>query len=140
MPVQFFSEKVFFSLQNSSFYALWLKRIISDNKKELANLNYIFCSDEYLLKVNQDYLNHNYYTDVIAFDNAESEKMIEGDVFISIDRIRENATSLSVPFDLELSRVLVHGLLHLLGYRDKTDEEKVLMREKEEACISLQKQ
>ncbi len=97
--------------------------------KKLVTLTYIFCSDEYLLQINQQYLQHDYYTDVITFPYSNTE--IEGDIFISIDRIRDNAQSLNIPEKTELHRVMVHGLLHLIGYDDKTPELKKLMQEKE---------
>jgi probable rRNA maturation factor len=104
---------------------------------ELEELNYIFCSDEYLHQMNLTYLNHDTLTDIITFDNSEAEQIIEGDIFISIDRVKENSEEFDVLFETELHRVLVHGLLHLFGYKDKSEREKVLMREKEEACLSL---
>lgn len=139
MPVHFFSEDTSFQLEGSDSYSSWVNQIISNHSFELQDLNYIFCSDDYLLKINQEHLNHDYYTDIITFDNSESPAEIEGDIFISVDRVTENAKENSSPFQNELSRVLAHGLLHLFGFSDKTDEEKKVMREKEDACISLQK-
>lgn len=139
MSIHFFVEEVAFELDNASEYSHWLQLIILSHKRSLVNLNYIFCSDEYLLKMNQERLGHDYYTDIITFDNSESDQEIEGDIFISIERARENATANSATIDNEISRLLAHGLLHLLGQGDKTPEEKKVMREKEDACISLQK-
>jgi rRNA maturation RNase YbeY len=99
-------------------------------------LNYIFCSDEYLLTINQQYLNHDFYTDIITFDNSEEEGIVEGDIFVSLDRIRENANELNKPFEEELFRVLAHGVLHLVGYDDINDEQELEMREKEDLYLS----
>ena len=100
-------------------------------------LNYIFCSDAFLLSLNVEYLNHNTLTDVITFDNSDDSKGIQGEIYISIDRIRENAKKYRVPFERELHRVMIHGLLHLLGYADKTPLQKKMMRKKESTYLSL---
>lgn len=113
----------------------WLEKIAIRESREIGELNYIFCSDDYLLKVNQEYLNHDFFTDIITFDYSESH--IEGDIYISVDRVKENAMSIEVSFKNELHRVLAHGLLHLLGYKDKSEKERKEMRLKEEACLSL---
>ena len=114
----------------------WLKKLILDEEKKVGNINYIFCDDEYLLKVNQDFLNHDYYTDIITFDYVKG-KTISGDIFISLTRISENASTLSNSFEKELLRVLAHGVLHLCGYKDKSDEEEKEMRAKEDFYINL---
>ncbi len=116
-------------------YIKWLKKLIEKEGFSLVELNYIFCSDEYLLHVNQQYLHHDFYTDIITFDNSDKEFEIEGDIFISVDRVKENAKELSVPFSTELKRVMSHGVLHLCGYGDKTKEEIELMRKKENEAI-----
>lgn len=139
MPIHFFSEEIPFTLSNPKKHSSWLINIIESHHKKVANLNYIFCSDEYLLQINKAHLNHDFYTDIITFDSSESRDEIEGDIFISIDRVEENASKLQVTFDNELARVMAHGILHLLGFDDKTPGEKKIMREKEEACLSLQK-
>ena len=110
----------------------WVEKLILDEEKKVGNINYIFCDDEYLLKVNQDFLNHDYYTDIITFDYVKG-KTISGDIFISLTRISENASTLSK----ELLRVLAHGVLHLCGYKDKSDEEEKEMRAKEDFYINL---
>lgn len=115
----------------------WLFSLIAQYDYDLELLNYIFCTDEYLLNINREYLEHDYYTDIITFDNSEEEGTIESDIFISIDRVNENASGMNVPFDKELLRVLCHGLLHLVGFKDKTEEEAQIMRSKEDECISL---
>ena len=114
-----------------------LETVLAKEEQHAKTINYIFCSDDYLLKINKEYLNHDTLTDIITFDNSEEEGKIEADIFISIDRIKENALSLKKDFDQELHRVIIHGLLHLLGYNDKTDDDKAEMRKKEDACLSL---
>jgi len=101
----------------------------------MGDLNYIFMSDEELLKINQQYLNHDTYTDIITFDNSEDEGCIHGDIFISIDRVTENAENFKTEFETELRRVLAHGLLHLCGYKDKSEKEAELMRGMEENAL-----
>ena len=114
----------------------WIEKLILDEEKKVGNINYIFCDDEYLLKVNQDFLNHDYYTDIITFDYVKG-KTISGDIFISLTRISENASILSSSFEKELLRILGHGVLHLWGYKDKSDEEQKEMRMKEDFYINL---
>lgn len=114
----------------------WLKNIILNENKKIGDINYIFCDDEYLLKINQEYLNHDYYTDIITFDYVKG-KTISGDIFISLPRVSENASSLSKDFDAEFYRVLAHGILHLCGYKDKTEKEISEMRNKEDFYLSI---
>jgi probable rRNA maturation factor len=114
----------------------WLLDIANQYGYEIAEINYIFCSDEYLLDINKTYLNHDYYTDIITFDNSEEDKTIESDIFISLDRVADNEQSLDVPRGTELIRVMAHGLLHLCGLKDKTDQEAQEMRKAEEIGIS----
>lgn len=137
MSVHFFSEDVPNPITESELITRWLEGIIIEHNYTLQELNYIFCSDQYLHKMNLSYLNHDTYTDIITFDNSELEHEIEGDVFISTDRIKENAADFKSSFDDELHRVLCHGLLHLLGFGDKSESEKAEMRKKEDACLSL---
>ena len=101
----------------------------------LERLDYIFCDDEYLLSINRQFLQHDYYTDIITFPYAAKGMPLSGDIYISIDRVRENAASLVIPFQKELLRVLVHGLLHLCGYRDKTKAEIIRMRAREDQAL-----
>lgn len=110
---------------------VWLEKISEEEKKQIKNLVYVFCSDTYLLKKNIKYLNHNNLTDVITFDYCE-EKLVSGDVLISIDRVKENAVKFNVSFLTELYRIMAHGLLHLLGYKDKTNKQKEIMQKKED--------
>lgn len=139
MSVNFFVEEIDFDLDDQKIISQWLEKIATKYDSSIREINYIFCSDDYLLQINKEYLNHDYYTDIITFDNAEEEGLIEGDIFISIDRVNDNAFQLKIAFREELHRVIVHGLLHLLGFGDKSDAEKKVMREKENACLSLLK-
>ena len=137
MAVHFFSEDVPFELPEKLRRKRWLKKLADTSGFRIKELNYIFCSDEYLYQMNVDYLNHDTYTDIITFDNSEKTGELEGDIFVSVDRVRENAISLKVEEGTELTRVLAHGLLHLMGYKDKNKEEASLMRSKEEEAIEL---
>lgn len=114
----------------------WVENIIISEGKKLGEINYIFCDDEYLLKVNQDFLQHDYYTDIITFDYVKG-KTISGDIFVSVTRIKDNAEVLQKDFQSEFHRVVAHGVLHLCGYKDKTDEEEKQMRAKENFYIRL---
>ena len=134
--VSFHSEQTDFSIQNQNQVETWLTQVCRQENKKLRELTFVFCSDDYLLQVNQDFLQHDYYTDVITFDYCE-EQNVSGDIFISIDRVVENASSVGVSFPDELHRVMVHGMLHLLGYKDKTVAEKTEMTSKEDYYLSL---
>jgi probable rRNA maturation factor len=136
--VLFFSVKTQFKLKNPRKTSLWLGRICQSGGRELESLNYIFCSDAYLVDLNKKYLKHSTLTDILTFDYSDSTR-INGEIYISIPRIKENAKIFKQSFDSELRRVLSHGLLHLLGYNDKTKSQKAEMRRKEEACLSLWK-
>lgn len=118
------------------FYTEWLSRVASIENKELGDITLIFCSDVYLLKINQDYLDHDYYTDIITFDYSENS-IISGDLFISLEMVAENAINNNVSFINEINRVVVHGVLHLIGYKDKSDEDALLMRQKENQMLDL---
>jgi probable rRNA maturation factor len=134
--IHFFNEDVDFKVSHPRKTKAWLKSIVIAENYELNQLNYIFCSDEYLLTINQQYLNHDFYTDIITFDNSEEEGIVEGDIFVSIDRVRENAQELNKSFEEELLRVLAHGALHLVGYDDLEDEQELEMRKKEDFYLS----
>lgn len=118
------------------FFVSWLGELCKIEGKELGELSIIFCSDEYLLQMNIEHLQHDYYTDIITFDYCEGDVVL-GDLFISVDRVKENSEQLGEMFHVELNRVVAHGVLHLLGYGDKTDEEALLMREKELFALGL---
>lgn len=137
MAINFFEEETTFRLDKRQKRKKWLKSIADSEEFKILDLNYIFCSDEYLYNINIEYLNHDTYTDIITFDNSEEEDKIEGDIFISIDRVEENSKKLQVPIEDELSRVISHGLFHLMGYKDKKKEEVEMMRTKEEFAINL---
>ncbi|TWR28673.1 rRNA maturation RNase YbeY [Mucilaginibacter achroorhodeus] len=133
MPaISFFEEDIIYKLKNKTAIRKWLKDTIEAEGYKLKELNYIFCSDEYLLQINQQYLDHDTYTDVVTFDNSEEEGVIVSDIFISIDRIRENASKFKVTEEHELHRVIIHGALHLLGYKDKSVTDKQKMTSKED--------
>ncbi|MCL6266641.1 rRNA maturation RNase YbeY [Flagellimonas myxillae] len=125
-----------FILQEKLEFTDWITRVISSEQKEVGQLDYIFCSDEYLLNLNQEYLNHDTYTDIITFDYSEGNH-ISGDIFISTDRVKENAETFNAEFRIELLRVMCHGVLHLMGYKDKTKNEALEMRKKEEEKIKM---
>lgn len=131
--IQFFYENISESVNTD--YTKWLEEIILSEEKKIGEINYIFCDDEYLLKVNQDYLQHDYYTDIITFDYVKG-KTISGEIFVSLQRISDNASTLSKDYEEELRRVLAHGVLHLSGYKDKTEEEEQLMRSKEDFYLA----
>ena len=129
-PITFFSEDVQFQLTQVDTVCAWLQRVAQQEDKTIREINYIFCSDDFLRAINEQYLQHDYYTDIITFPYDDTED-IQGDLFISIDRVEDNSKTLQVPFLQELNRVMVHGLLHLAGYGDKTEAETVQMRERE---------
>ena len=133
--IVFFNEDINFKFQGKNKFNSWLKKVTDKEGFSINNLNYIFCSDEYLHKINLEYLDHDTYTDIITFDNSEAEFIIEGDIFISIDRVRENSKTLNTVFEEEVKRVIVHGLLHLCGYDDHTPEDKAEMRRLESEYI-----
>jgi probable rRNA maturation factor len=133
--IVFFNEDINFKFQGKNKFKSWLKKVADKEGFSINNLNYIFCSDEYLHKINLEYLDHDTYTDIITFDNSEAESTIEGDIFISIERVRENSKTLNTVFEEEVKRVIVHGLLHLCGYDDHTLEDKVEMRSLESKYI-----
>lgn len=125
-----------FKLDNENYYSSWLDKTCKTEDAVIAELNYIFCDDHYLLKMNQEYLQHDYFTDIITFDYAVGKRVC-GDLYISIDRVRENAETFNVSFENELRRVMVHGVLHLMGYSDKTPTATAEMRAKEEEKLNL---
>ena len=114
----------------------WISKVCVDESYNLGDISLIFCSDEYLLDMNRTHLDHDYYTDIITFDYTDNQ-IVSGDLFISIDRVRDNATDFNVSFEHELHRVIIHGVLHLCGYKDKSDDEEKLMRTKENNALSL---
>ncbi|MDR0364220.1 MAG: rRNA maturation RNase YbeY [Bacteroidales bacterium] len=129
--VTFFVEDIDFKLSDKMKIRRWLRKIIIEEGYKTGEVNYIFCSDEYLSKLNLQYLNHKTLTDIITFDYSE-RNIISGDIFISIERVRENAVKFAASVQEELLRVIAHGVLHLCGYKDKSEEEQKLMRQKED--------
>jgi rRNA maturation RNase YbeY len=134
--IEFFSEDIDFKLINASKTSNWIDSSIINELKERGNLNFIFCSDDYLLKINQDYLQHDTYTDIVTF-NYVKKNLISGDLFISIDRIKENAKHANIDFNIELHRVIIHGVLHLIGYDDKKPSDSQEIRAKEDFYLAL---
>ncbi|WP_073237642.1 rRNA maturation RNase YbeY [Pedobacter caeni] len=137
--IHFFTEDLSYTLKKKTILKAWIKSVIENEGYALRELNFILCSDEYLLRINQQYLNHDTYTDVITFDNSEELKMIVGDIFISLERIQENAKEFKHTVADELCRVMAHGTLHLLGYKDKGKAAKTLMTEKEDYYLATLK-
>lgn len=135
--ITFETQDITFKLNESRLIARWLEFIITARGCYLDEITYIFCSDEYLYDMNRRYLNHDTYTDIITFDTSEQLGTLAGDIFISIDRVRENALTYNEPFERELHRVMAHGILHILGYGDKTPEEKKIMRLAEDKCLEV---
>ncbi len=131
-----FNYETNFILEDESIYEDWINLIITSEKKQLGEINYIFCNDEYLHKINIEYLNHDTFTDIISFDYSE-DNLLSGDIFISIERVKENALEYKAPFEDELKRVMAHGVLHYCGYKDKSDKDAELMRNKEDEKIKL---
>lgn len=139
MPTEiaFHSEGVAFRFQKQRRTVIWLRDIAAGEGKTIESLTYIFVGDAFLARLNKKYLNHDTLTDIITFDYTEKGGPVEGEIYISIPRVKENSRKFNQAFDRELRRVLAHGLLHILGYRDKTTRESARMRRKEEACLSL---
>lgn len=137
--VSFYNQDTPFAFKYKRLTSKWLKEVAASEAKKLGPVSVIFCSDKFLLDINIKYLGHEYYTDIITFDYCEGD-VLSGDLFISVDSVRENASFYGVEFDTELNRVIVHGLLHLIGYDDHSDEDIVMMRSKENYYLSLRQQ
>lgn len=131
-----FNYETDFKLQNEDRYESWINKVVASEGFSIGDINYIFCNDEYLHQINVKYLNHDTLTDIISFDYTEG-KVISGDIFLSVERIKDNALEFDVSFDLELLRVMTHGILHYCGYKDKSENDEKLMRTKEEEKIRL---
>src|SRR5690349_14452133 len=127
LPIHFFSEDIQFTLKQKILIRSWIRETILSEGYKMGELNFIFCSDDYLLEINKQYLQHDTYTDIVTFDNSDTANLIIGDIFISIDRVRENSAKFKVNERDELHRVMIHGTLHLLGYPDKGAKAKKLM-------------
>lgn len=131
-----FNYETDFELSNEQAYEDWIAEVIESEDKTEGEINYIFCDDEYLLQKNIEFLNHDTLTDIISFDYTMG-KLISGDIFISVERVKDNAADYNVSFEEELKRVMVHGILHYCGYKDKSEEDSALMREKENEKIVM---
>ena len=130
-----FNYETKFQLENETDISKWISSVISSEKFKEGDINYVFCDDDYLLKLNIKFLNHNTLTDIISFDDS-IRKILQGDIFISVERVKENAENFNVSFQEELNRVMVHGILHYCGYKDKTKTDSKIIRRKENFYIS----
>lgn len=131
-----FSSENSFAIENSTSKKLWIAEVSKREGFDIGELNYVFCSDDFLLQINQQYLNHDTYTDIISFDYSEGD-MLSGEIYISTERVLENAQERGIAFGEELDRVIIHGVLHLCGYPDKSEGEKATMRLKEDSCLAI---
>lgn len=136
MNILYYSENIDFPSINKLVITQWVKDVIGHYKHKAGYINFIFCNDNYLLDINKQFLNHDYYTDIITF-NYSTSKQISGDLFISLDTVLSNSKKFKSSFTSELHRVMIHGVLHLLGFNDKTKEEEISMRENEDFCLKL---
>lgn len=134
--ITFHTEEISYTVKNKNHIKSVIKNAIADESKKLGEIAFIVCSDDYLHKINLEHLNHDTYTDIITFDYCEND-MIAGDIFISIERIKENAIKFNQNIDIELFRIIIHGVLHLLGYKDKSPKDKKIMTEKEDFYLTL---
>jgi rRNA maturation RNase YbeY len=131
-----FNYETDFSLNDEKIYEDWISKVISSEMQHEGEINYIFCDDDYLLEINKQYLDHDTLTDIISFDYSVGNEL-HGDIFISVERVRDNAEDFKVSFEEELKRVMVHGVLHYCGYKDKSEKDEQLMREKEEEKMKM---
>lgn len=138
MAIYFSTENIDFSLSDEAKVKRWITEVVKSQGKKVGNVGYLFCDDAYLIEINRTYLNHDTYTDIITFDYVEGN-VVSGDIMISVERVRENANLFNTSFEQELYRVIIHGILHLLGQADKSEEEAKMMRKKEEDALALWK-
>ncbi|MBR6211836.1 MAG: rRNA maturation RNase YbeY [Bacteroidales bacterium] len=136
--ISYYKEDTDFIFKGKTLNNRWLRMVAGSEVRRVGDISIIFCSDNYILDVNMRYLQHDYFTDIITFDYCEGDRL-SGDLFISVDSVRENALYYGTTFEDELNRVMVHGVLHLIGYDDHTEEEKKVMRSKEDYYLSLRK-
>lgn len=136
MPINYQSQDIKFVLKEKRKVSKWIKDVINSHQKKLGNVSYIFCSNQYILELNQQYLNHNYFTDIITFDYCY-DNIVEGDIFISIDTVLDNSHRFKTNFNDELLRVIIHGVLHLVGFSDKTAKQQKQMRFLEDEALSI---
>jgi len=130
MPIKFFTEQIQFNLKEKNKVKNWIKNSIENENYISGTINFIFTSDDYLLEINKEYLAHNYFTDIITFNYCEND-IVNSDIYISVDTVQNNSERFNVSFINELHRVMIHGILHLIGFNDQDDKEKAIMREKE---------
>lgn len=136
MSIRFSTQSIDFELHNEDLLKKWITEVVKRSGKTVGNINYLFCDDSYLIEVNRRYLNHDTYTDIITFDYVAAN-LVSGDIMISVDRVKENAGLFGVAFEFELYRVIIHGVLHLLGQGDKTPQEEKEMRHLEELMLKM---
>ncbi len=136
MSIRFFNEDVDLPVFKRRKISNWLKFVVTSQSKKIGNICFVFCSDNYLLEINKRYLNHDYFTDIITFDYVENN-LVSGDIFVSLDRVLENSSDYNVSYNNELFRILIHGVLHLLGFNDKLEDDKVIMTEKEDFYLKM---
>ena len=136
MAIYFFNEEIDFLFKNKLRCKNWIKSVAVKEKRKIGNINIIFCSDEFLIRLNRDYLYHDYYTDVITFDNCV-RNVLNGEIYISIDTVRKNSETYMSLFDFELNRVIIHGILHLIGYKDDTLKSKEIIRNLEDLYLEM---
>ena len=135
--ISFFEEEIEFKLKEKLKLKKWINSVCEIYKRKAGDINYIFCTDEYLLEINKQYLNHDFYTDIITFDQSESANKIDAEIYISIDRVKENAETNKVTFMQELNRIIIHGVLHLIGFKDKSAAEALEMRNLENKMLEM---
>ncbi|BDX37535.1 endoribonuclease YbeY [Tenuifilaceae bacterium CYCD] len=136
MPIKYQSQDIKFVLKEKRKISRWINDVIKSHQRKLGNVSYIFCSNDYILDLNKQYLNHNYFTDIITFDYC-SDNIVEGDIFISIDTVLDNSHRFKTNFSDELLRVIIHGVLHLVGFSDKTAKQQKQMRVLEDEALSI---
>lgn len=136
MAISFASHEVKVPLKDKTKLKAFIKERFAKEGQQVKNLQYVFCSDDYLLEINQQFLNHDTFTDIVTFELGTDPKITEGEIYISVDRVKENAAKFNVPVEQELHRVIFHGVLHLCGYKDKSKEQAATMRAKENECLS----
>lgn len=136
MPIVFSNTKIPFKLKSKAVLKQWIQKVAAKEKKTIGRINYVFLNDEELLQINKEFLKHNTYTDIITFDYSEKSKL-SADIFISVERVKENSVKLSISFEEELHRVIIHGILHLCGFKDKTKIDSALMRKHENKALQL---
>lgn len=136
MPIKYYNHEITYTLRHKRKISKWIEQVVLLHKKQVGNITFVFCSDKYILEINRQFLSHDYYTDVITFDNS-SEDLLEGEVYISLDTVRTNAKYYDVKFEDEIRRVLIHSVFHLLGFNDSTDVEREIMTQQENLALDF---